>query len=210
MAAKRKSGGRSRKQSPGATELLVLELQAIHNAESQLSRALPRLQKSADSEKLGQSMEQRLAEGERIIQDIEAVFQELDEGAGRRKNLAAEGLINDAQQHVQEIQSGPSLDAVLIAAIQKTEHYCIAAWGTARSLAQTLGQKTAAKAMDRALKEGGSFDERLTQLAEREITPALMEQEEDSEGEESAGGNGGASRRGRQGRNAGSGRASAS
>jgi ferritin-like metal-binding protein YciE len=174
MAAKRKSAGRPKKESPGANELLTLELQEIHSAESQLSRVLPRLSKSVASEKLGEMLDERLTEGERIIKEIEAAFDEMEESPGRKKNVAAEGLINDAREHVQEIEPGPALDAVLVGAVQKTEHYCIAAWGTARALAQAVGQKTAIRAMDRALKEGGAFDERLTKLAETEVTPALL------------------------------------
>jgi ferritin-like metal-binding protein YciE len=174
MAAKRKSAGRPRKESPDANELLTLELQEIHSAESQLSRVLPRLSTSAASAKLGEMLDERLTEGERIIKEIEAAFDEMEESPGRKKNVAAEGLINDAREHVQEIESGPALDTVLVGAVQKTEHYCIAAWGTARALAQAVGQKTAILAMDRALKEGGAFDERLTKLAEKEVTPALL------------------------------------
>jgi ferritin-like metal-binding protein YciE len=202
MATKAKQNRRRlRKETPDATELLVLELQAIHNAESQLSRVLPRLSKAIDSDKLGPMIDERLEEGERIINEIEAVFDEMEESPGRRKNVAAEGLINDAREHVQEIESGPSLDAVLIGAIQKTEHYCIAAWGSAKALGGAVGQKTAVRAMDRALKEGGKFDQRLTELAEKEITPALLAlgSERGEEGQEGGGrgqqNSGGAERR---------------
>jgi ferritin-like metal-binding protein YciE len=184
MAAKRKSSGRSRKESPDANDLLTLELQEIHSAESQLSRVLPRLSKSVESEQLRQMLDSRLTEGERLIEEIEAAFEEMEESPGRKKNVAAEGLLNDAREHVQEIAPGAALDTVLIGAMQKTEHYCIAAWGTARALAQAVGQKSAVRAMDRALKEGGAFDERLTKLAEKEVTPALLamgEEEEESE-----------------------------
>jgi len=177
MAAKSKSGRRSSKESPDGQELLVLELQEIHSAESQLARVLPRLAKAAQSEKLREMFEQRQEEGERIIEGIEASFEELEESPGRKKNVAAEGLINDAREHVQELEEGPALDAVLIGAMQKTEHYCIAAWGTAKSLAQAMEQKTALKTMERALKEGKALDEQLTELAENEVTPALLSAE---------------------------------
>jgi ferritin-like metal-binding protein YciE len=185
MATKAKQRKRSRKESLDATALLVLELQEIHNAESQLSRVGPRLSKAIDSETLIAMVDERMEEGERIIKEIEAVFDEMEESPGRKKNVAAEGLINDAREHVQEIESGPSLDAVLIGTLQKTEHYCIAAWGTAKALGAAVGQKNAVRAMDRALKVGGKFDERLTALAEAEITPALLARgsESDSEGE---------------------------
>jgi ferritin-like metal-binding protein YciE len=195
MASKSKSSKRSnkssskraRKESPDATELLLLELQEIHNAENQLSRMLPRIIKAADSEKLQQMLEERQQQGERLIQELETVFDEMEESPGRKKNVAAEGLLNDIREHIQEIERGPALDAVLIAAIQKTEHYCIAAWGTARSLAQAVGEETTVQAMERALEEGKTMDERLTELAEQEITPQLLaEEESEEEAEEEA------------------------
>jgi ferritin-like metal-binding protein YciE len=178
MAAKR-ANKRPAKESPDGKQLLVLELQEIHSAETQLARTLPRLTKAVESDHLRQMFEERLSEGEQIVADIEAALEELEESPGRKKNVAAEGLINDAREHIQEIEPGPALDAVLIGSMQKTEHYCIAAWGTARALAEATSQATAARAMSRALKEGGRFDEQLTQLAEKEITPALMDNESD-------------------------------
>jgi ferritin-like metal-binding protein YciE len=194
-AGARKQSLRER-ESPDANELLILELQEIHSAETQLTRQLPRLSKAVESATLREMLDERLEEGERIIGDIENVLEEADASPGRRKNVAAEGLINDAREHVQEIERGPALDCVLIGSIQKTEHYCIAAWGTARALAQALEQKTAASAMDRALKEGGQYDERLTKLAENEVTPALLSQQEtqDMEEEDSESGSNGGGR----------------
>jgi len=205
MAAKKSR--RRTQESPSATELLVLELQQIHSAESQLSRALPRLNKVVESQTLRDMLELRLQQGEQVISDVESALDELDESPGRRKNAAAEGLINDAREQTQEIEAGPALDAVLIAGIQKTEHYCIAAWGTVRSLAQATNQKDAVQAMERALQEGKKFDEQLTQLAEEEITPELLqagadesaEADDEEEGEEESIGSSGG-RSGRSGR----------
>jgi ferritin-like metal-binding protein YciE len=183
MAAKRKSNRQSRRESPDAGQLLVLELQEIHSAESQLARVMPRLAKSAESDKLRQMLEQRLAEGERVLKEVDNALEEMEQTPGRKKNIAAEGLINDAREHAQEIEAGPALDAVLIAAVQKTEHYCIAAWGTAKAIAQATGQRNTDKAMDRALKEGKSFDEQLTQLCEQEVFPQLLSSTEDMDEE---------------------------
>jgi ferritin-like metal-binding protein YciE len=187
MATRHQARKSSRRQqeSPDANELLVMELQQIHSAETQLARQLPRLSKAAQSQALRELLDERLEEGERIIGDIENVLEALEESPGRRRNVAAEGLINDAREHVQEIERGPALDCVLIAGLQKTEHYCIAAWGTARALGQAVSQKAAVSAMDRALKEGGPYDERLTELAEKEVVPALLSREsEGSDAEE--------------------------
>ena len=185
--AKAKSSRQSRKESPDCTELAVLELQEIYSAETQLSRVLPRLAKAVESTKLRQLVEERQEEGERILKELDTALDEMEESPGRKKNVAAEGLINDAREHVQEIEAGPALDAVLIGALQKTEHYCIAAWGTAKSLAQAVGQKTAVRAMERALKEGGTFDEKLTQLAEKEVMSALLSEVSDKEQDEGEG-----------------------
>jgi ferritin-like metal-binding protein YciE len=186
MASKRKSTKQS-KQSYSGSELIVLELQEIHSAETQLSRVLPRLAKAVESDKLREMIEERLTEGETLISDVEAALEALEASPGRKKNVAAEGLINDAREHVQEIEAGPALDTVLIGAIQKTEHYCIAAWGTVRALAEATGLQDAAQAMERALNEGKAYDERLTELAESEVTPALLaleaQGEDETEGE---------------------------
>lgn len=173
---------RTRQESLDGNELLVLELQEIHSAESQLARTLPRLVKAVETEELRSSIEERLSQGERLIKDIESTLEELEESPGRRRNIAAEGLISDAREHVQEIEAGPALDAVLIGSIQKTEHYCIAAWGTARSLGASAGQKEVVKCMDRAIKEGRQMDEVLTKLAEEKINPKLFG--DGSEGED--------------------------
>jgi len=204
MAARKSS--RTRKASPDGNELLVLELQEIHSAESQLSRTLPKLMKSVESEELRGCLEERLSQGERLTREVESALEEMEESPGRKKNVAAEGLINDAREHVQELESGPALDAVLIGAIQKTEHYCIAAWGTARSLGNSAGQKEVVSSMERALEEGKQMDEKLTVLAEQKINPQVFaaesaEQDEvtDEAGEEESSG-GRSGRRGNQGR----------
>jgi ferritin-like metal-binding protein YciE len=201
MASNRKSTRSSKKDSPDATELLVLELQEIHSAESQLSRMLPRLGKSARSETLSGMLETRQAQGQRLIEEIESSLEEMEDSPGRKKNVAAEGLINDLREHVQEIEQGPALDAVLIAGIQKTEHYCIAAWGTAKSLGEATGQTRIVKTMERVLKEGKTLDEELTQLAEREITPALTSGTEEDESGEDSGDSGNRSRKSRRSEN---------
>lgn len=145
-------------------------------------------------------LEQRLSEGERVFREVDSALEELEETPGRKRNLAAEGLINDVREHVQEIEPGPALDAVLIAALQKVEHYCIAAWGTAKAVAQATGQKNAIKAMERALKEGAAFDEQLTRISEEEILPELLSGAEDQEetDEESASESGGTRSRGQR------------
>jgi ferritin-like metal-binding protein YciE len=174
MASKRKANGRSRKQSPGGTKLLALELQQIQSAEDQLARELPRFAKTVESAALRRLLEQRLKQGRRLRREVDGALKRMDGGSRPRRNAAAQGLINDARERVRDVQAGPALDAVVIAGIQKTEHYCMAAWGTAKSLARATGSKEATRTMDSALKEGKVLDRELTRVAEREVTPALL------------------------------------
>lgn len=190
MATSRRSSGKSAKErtAPDGAELLALELQQIRSAESELSRVLPSLAQAVESEELRELLELREQQGKRIVGEVEAAFEELEEDPPQKKNPAAEGLIEAAQEHVREIEEGPALDAALIAGIQKVEHYCIAAWGTARSLAKATGHKTTVRAMEQELKDGKRLDEKLSELAEKEVTPALLSEElEDEEGSEESG-----------------------
>ncbi|HET9868248.1 MAG TPA: DUF892 family protein, partial [Nitrospira sp.] len=95
MAAKRKSNTRSTKDSLDGIGLLGMELQEIHSAESQLSRVLPRLAKVVESNTLRQMLEERLTEGEQILKDVDTALEEIDRTPGRKKNVAAEGLVSD-------------------------------------------------------------------------------------------------------------------
>lgn len=173
--AKKSAAKRPRKQTPKPTELLLTELREIYSAENQLTKALPRLSNAIESESVRELMNRRLAQAEELIADIENVFEELEVQPGRTKNVAAEGLLRDAQEHVRKIERGPALDAVLIGAVQKLEHYCIAAWGTSRAFAEALGVESAAEAMQRAIDEGKELDQEFTQIAESEINPAMIE-----------------------------------
>lgn len=199
MATTKKPARKPQKQTPEPHELLLTELREIHSAESQLTRALPRLTKAVESDTVRQMFERRLEEGQRLLEELDAAFEEMEASRGRKKNPAAEGLIADAQDHVQEIERGPALDAVLIGAIQKTEHYCIAAWGTAKAFAAALGEQTVVRAMERALEEGKRFDEELTRIAVDEVNPAMLAEGEAELDEEEEPRRGGGRGRGAEG-----------
>ena len=183
MATKKKARARSKqrvqpKQSLGARELLVRELQEIHHAESQLARGVPRFVKAAEAEMLKAYLHRRLETGSQLSEDLDSAFEALDRDPGRKKNGAVEGLLNDLRTHIQEMVAGPARDAVLIAGAQKIEHYCVAAWGTARALAHALGIQSVTESMSRALDEGKDLDRQLTELAEGEILPRLLADED--------------------------------
>jgi ferritin-like metal-binding protein YciE len=173
-------------------DLLTQEVKEIHSAERQLSRAIPKLAKAAGSEKLREMLQRRREQGAILIEALDEALEEMEVTKARVKNVAIEGLIEDATQHVEEIEDEKMLDAALIGAVQKVEHYCIAAWGTTRSMGQLFGQQKVVEAMERALEEGKRYDEEMTQLAESEVNPAMLNAGDGSEegGEEGGKGNG--------------------
>lgn len=178
-APKKAAPKKPAKQNPDINELLLTELREIYSAEKQLGRFLPRLSRSIATDSVREAIDRRGEQGQRLVEALDEAFQQMEASPGRKKNVAAEGLIADAQEHIQEIEKGEALDAVLIAAVQKLEHYCIAAWGTARSIARTLGEDQVVEAMTAALDEGAELDEALTRLAEEELYPSLVGDDED-------------------------------
>src|ERR671917_883867 len=174
-----------------AEDLLATELKQIHSAERQLSRALPRLAKQVDSDRLREMLERRREQGAGLIERIEDALEEMQTPKARQKNVIAEALIEDVNEHLGDIEEDALLDAFVLAAVQKTEHYCIAAWGTAAALARLLDEDEVVRTMEQVLNEGKRFDEEMTKLAEEEINPRMIEsgeeegeEDEDLEGEE--------------------------
>src|SRR5215204_729345 len=171
-------------------DVLAYELKAIHSAERQVSRALPRLMKKISSDQLREMLEKRLEQGSTLMEEIDDVLEELEAPKARPRNLAAEGLIAEAGDLLEEAQEESLVDPLILASVQKLEHYCIAAWGTAAAFARLLEQDKAVNAMERALAEGKRLDEKLTELAESEVNTTMMqgsgeaeEDEEKAEGE---------------------------
>lgn len=162
-------------------DLLTQELKEIYSAERQLSRAIPKLVKTVQSQRLREMLERRREESGTLIEAIDEALEEIGTTKSRPKNPALEGLLDDTNQHVDEIKDARILDAALLASAQKIEHYCIAAWGTAKSLGNLLDQQKVIEAMERALDEGKRFDKEMTELAENEVNPAMVGQEEGNE-----------------------------
>src|SRR5512134_2297533 len=162
-------------------DLLTQEIKEIHSAERQLSRAIPKLSKAASSEKLREMLQRRKEQGAILIEALDEALEEMEVSKARVKNVAMEGLIEDATQHADEIDDGKMLDAALVGAVQKVEHYCIAAWGTARSMGELFGQQKVVQAMQNALEEGKRYDD-MTKLDESEVNPAMLDEGEEEEG----------------------------
>ena len=163
------------------------ELRDAYDAEKQLIKALPKLAKAANSEELRQAFEDHLEETQGHVQKIEQVFEGLDEKARGKHCDGMAGIIDEGKNVMEEDFEGATLDACLIAAGQRAEHYEMAAYGTLVAWAKGMGHDDAAELLQEILDEEKAADEKLTQLAESGINEQACEgaqSEEEGEGEE--------------------------
>src|SRR6266576_1073165 len=123
----------------GLKELYVDELKDLYNAENQLVKALPKMAKAASSEELRVGFEEHLEQTKSHVR-LEQIFEMLDESPKGKKCKGMEGLIEEGSEIMEEDFEGALLDAALIGAAQRVEHYEIAGYGTVRSFAETLGE----------------------------------------------------------------------
>lgn len=164
-----------------AQDLLTAELRDIYSAEKQLSRALPKISKAVSSDQLRDMIDRRKDQGVRVLEALDQIFQQTEIRPGRNKCEAMEGLIEEANEQIEQINDDQVLDAALVGALQRVEHYCIAAWGVSAALAKALGHPDAAQNLSDFIAEGRDFDQELTDLAESEINVAMLDNAEDDE-----------------------------
>jgi ferritin-like metal-binding protein YciE len=162
-------------------KLYVEELRDIYNAENQLLKALPKMAKAASSAELKQAFEDHLEETKEHVDRLEEIFKGLDESPKGKTCKAMKGLVEEGSEILEEEGEESVLDAGIIAAAQKVEHYEIASYGTVRTWANLLGEDEAAELLQQTLDEEGDADKRLNELAEEIVNPeALSESEEEA------------------------------
>jgi len=141
-------------------------LKDLYSAEKQLVKALPKMAKAAQSPDLQKAFQNHLKQTEGHVDRIERIFSDM-EGSPRGKKCAAmEGLVEEGSELLQEDIEPNVLDAGLIAAAQKVEHYEIASYGTVRAWAERLGKNRAVQLLQQTLDEESAANEKLTQIAE--------------------------------------------
>ena len=150
-------------------ELLVDELKDLYSAENQLVKALPKMAKASSSPELKRAFERHLEETRRQVERLDQIGQALDVRLTGKKCKGMEGLIEEGKEIMEEDFDENAIDAGIIGAAQKVEHYEIAAYGTARTHAEMLGYTKAAKLLQQTLDEEGATDKKLTALAESVI-----------------------------------------
>jgi ferritin-like metal-binding protein YciE len=144
-------------------------LKDLYSAEKQLVKALPKMAKNAQSPDLQKAFQEHLRQTEGQVDRIERIFSDMDGSPRGKKCVGMEGLIEEGNELLQEDVEPDVLDAGLIAAAQKVEHYEIAGYGTARAWAERLGYDKAARLLQETLEEESMANEKLTRIAESHV-----------------------------------------
>src|ERR1044071_8217103 len=141
-------------------------LKDLYSAEKQLVKALPKIAKNAQSPDLQKAFQEHLKQTEGHVERIERIFSDMDGSPRGKKCVGMEGLIEESNELMKEKIDPDVLDAGLIAAAQRVEHYEIAGYGTARAWAEKLGHNNHVRILQETLDEESMANEKLTELAE--------------------------------------------
>jgi ferritin-like metal-binding protein YciE len=157
------------------TDVLHHELKDLHSAETQLLEALPAMAQATMTESLRDAFEAHLEETREQVQRLEEVAEILGMGITGETCEAMEGLIQEGEELIEDNDPGIALDAALIAAAQRIEHYEIAAYGSASTFAKQLGHDKAEKLLHKTLEEEKAADEKLNKIALRDVNEEAVE-----------------------------------
>ena len=160
-------------------DLYIDELKDLYNAENQLLKALPKMAKKASAPELKRAFQDHLAQTEGHVTRLEKIFKALGEKPTGKTCKAMKGLVEEGKEIIEEDGDDSVLDAALIGAAQRVEHYEIAGYGVVRTFASLLGENSAVDLLQRTLNEEGETDKKLTALAETVINVDASEAEED-------------------------------
>ena len=146
--------------------LWIEEMRDLYNAENQLLKALPKMAKGATSPELKRAFENHLKETKTHVTRLEKIFDRLGKKPTGKTCKAMKGLVEEGSEMLEEEGLDSVLDAGIIAAAQRVEHYEIAGYGVARTFAGILGEAEAESLLQTTLDEEGAADKKLTQIAE--------------------------------------------
>jgi ferritin-like metal-binding protein YciE len=149
-------------------DLFLDSLADMYYAETQLTKALPEMAKAATHEPLREAFESHLAETEGHVQKLEQVFEAFGKKPKSEKCPAILGIIKEADEIASDNKKSPTINAALIFAGQKAEHYEIASYGGLRDWAKLLGHEDAAEILDEILDEEKAADAKLSELADEQ------------------------------------------
>ncbi|MFN7024021.1 MAG: ferritin-like domain-containing protein [Pseudorhizobium sp.] len=155
-------------------DLFYETLKDIYYAERQILKALPKMARAAQDEKLKAAFTEHKDETEGQIERLKQVFELIGKRARGKTCDAIEGIISEGEEIMEEFKGTAALDAGLLAAAQAVEHYEISRYGTLRSWAKQLGLNDAVKLLEETLAEESNTDEKLTKLAESAVNSAAQ------------------------------------
>lgn len=161
-------------QQKGMRDLLLEELRDIYHAEKQALRAYPKLIRATSNDQLKQAFQKHSEQTEGQIERLQQAFEKLGVAARGKLCHAMEGLVEEAKEVMDQGLSPELLDAALIAAAQKMEHYEIASYGTVRAYAQALGEDEVAQLLEQTLQEEKETDELLNRIAVDDVNKRAM------------------------------------
>jgi len=154
-------------------ELFVQELQDLYSAENQIIEALPDLIEEASSSPLKNALQQHLEQTRGQVRRLDQIFAQLPDVDKEGKTCKGmKGIIKDNQDLLDTDAEPEVLDAGMISAAQRVEHYEIAGYGTVRTYADLLGRKDWAQLLQQTLDEEGNTDKLLSSIAERRVIEA--------------------------------------
>jgi ferritin-like metal-binding protein YciE len=156
-------------------DLFEDQIKDLYSAENQIVKALPKMAKNATSPQLRTAFERHLEETRAQITRLEQIAEELDFNPKGKKCKGMEGLLEEGKEVMGEFD-GDTLDAGMIGAAQKVEHYEIAGYGTARAHAELLGYTQAVRLLQQTLDEEGRTDKKLSQLAESIVNVEALQE----------------------------------
>ncbi len=146
-------------------QLFLQELRDLYDAEDQITEALPKMIEAANHEELKSALQQHLEVTRQQIQRLENIFETLGEDASGQTCKGMKGVIKEGDDIVSQGGDHATVDAGIISAAQRVEHYEMAGYGTVRTYAELLGQKKIASLLQQTLDEEREADETLSQIA---------------------------------------------
>lgn len=146
-------------------KLFVDELRDLYSAETQITKALPKMAKGATSNELTTAFEHHLKETEEQVKRLEQIFEMLGESPKGETCEGMKGLLEEGEKMLHETQKGPVRDEALISAAQRVEHYEMAGYGTARTFAERLGKEQIVQLLSKTLEEEKNADHKLTECS---------------------------------------------
>ncbi|HEY1658464.1 MAG TPA: ferritin-like domain-containing protein [Candidatus Sulfotelmatobacter sp.] len=167
-------------------DLYIDELRDLYSAENQLVKALPKMAKASSNEQLREAFEEHLQQTEEQVSRLEQIFEQLEEKPTGKKCAAMEGLVKEGAETMDEDYSDEVMDAAVIGAAQRVEHYEIAAYGTVREMAKLLGEDDQVSLIEETLEEEKQADQKLTELSQ-EVNEAAAEGAEEEQEREATG-----------------------